>query len=152
MCLSKPGVNWKSVMVYYVLACAMSWPFFWWRDLHRASWAAWDIPVYLKTSFIMWGPGLAALVCLYLFRRSHPRTVTFFGRSRAESAAFYVVPLLALAAVYMPEVGSRVALVGLIGAAGLFNTLGEELGWRGFLQDALQSTSPAKRYILIGAM
>jgi membrane protease YdiL (CAAX protease family) len=29
--------------------------------------------------------------------------------------------------------------------------LGEELGWRGYLQDALRPLSPAKRFVLIGA-
>ncbi len=30
--------------------------------------------------------------------------------------------------------------------------LGEELGWRGFLQDALRPLSPVKRFVLIGLM
>jgi membrane protease YdiL (CAAX protease family) len=34
----------------------------------------------------------------------------------------------------------------------LFTILGEELGWRGFLQDALRPLSPLRRYVLIGVM
>jgi len=30
--------------------------------------------------------------------------------------------------------------------------LGEELGWRGFLQDALRPLSPVRRFVLIGAL
>jgi membrane protease YdiL (CAAX protease family) len=30
--------------------------------------------------------------------------------------------------------------------------LGEELGWRGFLQDALRPLSPVKRFVLIGVL
>ena len=30
--------------------------------------------------------------------------------------------------------------------------LGEELGWRGFLQDALRPLTPYKKYIIIGVM
>jgi membrane protease YdiL (CAAX protease family) len=35
---------------------------------------------------------------------------------------------------------------------GFFITLGEELGWRGFLQDALRNIKPVKRAIIIGVM
>jgi membrane protease YdiL (CAAX protease family) len=35
---------------------------------------------------------------------------------------------------------------------GVFTILGEELGWRGFLQDALRPMKPMWRYLLIGIM
>ena len=152
MSVPRTTINWRSVLTFYLLACAISWPFFWWRDMHTQSWLAWDIPRYFKTSFIMWGPGLAAITSLYLFRKSHPRTITLFGPAPVRSILFYLVPVLALAMVYAPIVGSRVRLIAFIGLVGLFNTLGEELGWRGFLQDALRPLSPVARYALIGAM
>jgi hypothetical protein len=89
-------VNWTSVIVYYVLACAISWPFFWWRDMHNDSWNALHLPGFLKTWFIMWGPGLSALICFALFRKSHVRNILFFGTSVWRSILFYVLPVLAL--------------------------------------------------------
>ena len=90
-------VNWVAVATFYVLACTVSWPFFWWRDMASESWRAWAVPGPLKTASYMWGPGLAALLCFYLFRRRHRRTVTMLGTSRWRSLAFYLVPLALLA-------------------------------------------------------
>src|SRR6516165_8513791 len=107
-------VDWPSVAVFYVLACAVSWPFFWWRDMHPASWQAWRFPAVFKTSSYMWGPGLAALAVLGLRQFRHTRTITFFGRSRLWSLSFFMLPLITLAMVYAPFVGIRVAVVGLV--------------------------------------
>jgi membrane protease YdiL (CAAX protease family) len=64
------------------------------------------------------------------------------------------VPILfaVVAGVPMPD-GSvnRFGTVAL-GLVTLFTMLGEELGWRGFLQDALRPLSPWKRYVLIGVL
>ena len=153
---SNPRVDWRSVAVFFVLACAWSWPFFWWRDMQPESWMAWRFPMPLKNTLLMWGPGIAALVCFRLFARTHRRTATFAGGQRLRALAFYFVPMLALAAagLQMPEAGgARVhALVLLIAVVGLVNILGEELGWRGFLQDALRPLPRASRYALIGLM
>ena len=154
--LAPSRVDWRAVALFFVLACAWSWPFFWWRDMHPESWMAWRFPMPLKTTLLMWGPGLAALLCLRLFRRTHVRTVYFAGGATLHALAFYFVPMLALAAVglSMPEMGGKTvhALVLLIAVVGLVNTLGEELGWRGFLQDALRPLPRAARYALIGGL
>ena len=102
----------------------------------------------------MWGPGIAALICFRLFRKSHLRSSSLMGGNRLRSLAFYFLPMFALAAVgiHMPEMGPGVvhAMVMLIAIVGLINIMGEELGWRGFLQDALRPLSKPFRYILIG--
>jgi membrane protease YdiL (CAAX protease family) len=100
----------------------------------------------------MWGPGLAALAIFGLRRVHHPRTITFFGSSRWRSLAFFVLPVITLATVYAPIVGSRAALVGVLLVLGFFNILGEELGWRGFLQDALRPLSRGWRYLTIAVL
>ena len=156
-------VSWRAVGFYYLVACALSWPFFWWRDIHPESWSSWQFPgvspaspltFILKTAIIMWGPGIAAILSLIIFRDTHRRTITFFGTSVPKSVAFYCVPILfaALVGVPMPD-GSvnRLSTVGL-GLVTLLTILGEELGWRGFLQDALRPLSRLKRYVLIGVL
>lgn len=147
--------NWRAVATFYALACAWSWPFFWWRDMHGVSWQALHVPEPLKNSLIMWGPGLAALLCFAFFRKSHQRTITFAGGAIWRSLAFYFVPMLALALAGLPLGNdSQVShgLVGLIAVIGLFNVLGEELGWRGFLQDALRPLPHSPRYALIAVL
>src|SRR5688572_6941261 len=92
-------VNWLSVIIFYVLACAISWPFFWWRDMNADAWRSWQVPGFIKTWSYMWGPGLSVLICLVVFRRSHIRKITFFGSSWLKSTLFYLLPILALAVI-----------------------------------------------------
>ena len=148
-------VDWRAVAVFLLIACAWSWPLFWLRDMTDAGFGALPMPHPLKTMLLMWGPGIAALVCFRLFRGSHRRTVTLTGGQRGRALAFYFVPMLGLAVVgvHLPEMGGRVhALVAVLAVIGLVNTLGEELGWRGFLQDALRPLPRPGRYALIGLL
>lgn len=148
--------NWTAVIVFFALACAWSWPFFWWRDMYPESFRAFPLPYPLKTALLMWGPGIAALICLRWFRPpAHRRTISIFGADRRRALAFYLVPMLALALVGIEsaEFGGTVrALVLAIALVGFVNVLGEELGWRGFLQDALRPLQRSSRYLLIGLM
>lgn len=149
-------VNWKSVLLFFVIACAWSWPWFWLRDMVPEQWAALRVPYPLKSALLMWGPGIAALVCLRVFRGAHTRTITMVGGRALRSVAFYAVPILGLAAVGVEsaEFGdARVHLMVLaIGIVGFVNILGEEMGWRGFLQDAVRPLARPGRYALIGLM
>ncbi len=63
---SQQGPIWSSVALYYIVACAISWPLFWRLQV-----------LGLPTSFfaIMWGPGIAAVATLLLFRSRHVRTI-----------------------------------------------------------------------------
>ncbi|MDT4898108.1 MAG: protease family protein [Acidobacteriota bacterium] len=156
-------VNWRAVGFYYGVACALSWPFFWWRDIHPESWWSWKFPLVLqnspltfilKNAIVMWGPGIAAILSLIIFQKTHRRTITFWGSSAAKSLAFYWVPILFAVIVGMPMPDGSVNRLGTLalGLVTLFTILGEELGWRGFLQDALRPLSPLRRYVLIGVL
>ncbi|MBX2904910.1 MAG: CPBP family intramembrane metalloprotease [Taibaiella sp.] len=145
-------VKWLHVIVYYLLACAISWPFFWWRDILH--WQGFNAPGILKTVSIMWGPGMAALMCLYLFRKSHRRTVSLLGNNPVRSLIFWFAPLVLLAILGVREGSGAVShtLPLLISVMAVFTIMGEEVGWRGFLQDALRPLKPAQRYVLIGVL
>jgi hypothetical protein len=150
---TKEKIDWVAVALFYFLACACSWPFFWWRDMWPESWVAWRIPGFLKTSTYMWGPGLAAIVSIAMRGQFHHRTITFFGSAERWAVAYYLVPLIVLASAYALSTGARgPVVVGLIAIVGFFNILGEELGWRGFLQDALRPLPKVWRYLVIGVL
>jgi membrane protease YdiL (CAAX protease family) len=138
--------NWKSVSVYYFLACAWSWPFFWWRDLHNESWKVLQIPEFSKTWLLMWGPGLAALICLLVFKSIHKRQMTFAGTSLWRGIIF-----VALLPVVLALLNQDFRYLQL-GVLGFIATLGEELGWRGFLQDALKFKNDYLKALIIGTM
>jgi hypothetical protein len=134
-----------------VVACAITWPFFWWRDMHPESWRAWDVPVFVRGLAPALGPAVGALLALVLFRRTHHRTVSLLGSSPWRSLVFVAVPLALM--TLAGAGGESPHLAGLLG--GLSYTLyalGEELGWRGFLQDALRPLAPSRRFALIGVL
>jgi CAAX protease family protein len=64
------------------------------------------------------------------------------------------VPILFAVAAGVPMPDGSVNRPGTValGLVMLFTILGEELGWRGFLQDALRPLAPLKRYVLIGVL
>ncbi len=149
----KVSVNWKSVAAYYAIACLWSWPFFWRRDiLHVPDTPITSISLLFIHWGLMWGPGIAALVCMVVFRHSHRRVITIAGNSWSRSILFYATPFLLLAA-FRAHALYGYGLSPLLAAFPMFvSILGEELGWRGFLQDALRPLSPVKRFVLIGVM
>ena len=138
--------NWKAVVTFYFLACLWSWPFFWWRDVHPESWKALELPRNLKNWTYMWGPGIAALICFYLFRSSHQRIMTFKGTSLKHGLGFFIILPVALSALNLEPKYLWIGVVGFI------SILGEELGWRGFLQDALKIESDYLKALVIGSM
>lgn len=149
-------VSWARVALFFALACAWSWPLFWLRDMEPETWMRLPIPHPLKNTLLMWGPGIAALICLRLFAKTHRRSSFVFGGQALRALAFYGLPMLALAAVGVShsETGGQRshALVLLVAVMGFLNVLGEELGWRGFLQDALRPLGRVPRYLLVGLL
>ena len=140
-------------MAYYAIACLYSWPFFWRRDvLHISDTPLTSISKLLMHWGLMWGPAAAALVCMLTFRRSHERVITLGGNSWGRSVLFYFTPfcLLAMFRAHPLYGYNKSALIAAFPM--LVSILGEELGWRGFLQDALRPLPPVKRFILIGVM
>jgi uncharacterized protein len=151
---SRLGLAWRPIAVFYVIACAWSWPLFWWRDLRPPSWQAWGLPVVLKTALYMWGPGLAALVCWRFCPPPQPRRFSFFGPRPRITAAFFAVPgFILLACQTLPGPGaSAPGLAALLLGASFMTVLGEEVGWRGFLQVAVGPLPAWRRYLIIAVL
>lgn len=138
--------NWKAVITFYVLACLWSWPFFWWRDIHPESFKSWDVPLFVKTWSYMCGPAISAIICFFLFR-DHKRRITFSGNSLMYGLVFYTVMILSLATWNLD-----LKYIYYIAPLGFIAIAGEEFGWRGFLQDALNIKSDFIKAIVIGIM
>jgi membrane protease YdiL (CAAX protease family) len=97
------------------------------------------------------GPAVGALVVRQVLRSRVPRPTTLLGRSPRESLLAVAVVPLGLAMVGSGPLDDGLAhLRGLgLGVVLVAYALGEELGWRGYLQPALQPLTPLPRIVLV---
>lgn len=153
----KEQINWTAVVVYYLLACAISWPFFWWRDLHPESFQEWDLHPIVRTWSFMWGPGIATFVVVVLLYRNQLKMdhITLFGNSVLQSLLCWFVPFIMLAIPGLPNtmgVNPHVFPIVFMGILGFISIVGEDSGWAYFLKNMLIKIPTLKRSILIGAL
>ena len=140
-------INWKAVLFFYVLACGLSWGLHFLPNLNEGI-----LPVHNVLTYGL-GPLLAALLTR-LVSPNQPRTITVFGSSRLKTMLLVATPMLLSAGIGVPNrAGQNEHLYGvLLGVSGLFYGFGEEMGWRGWLQDALRPLPVFWRVVLIGTM
>jgi uncharacterized protein len=145
--------RWHYLVLYYAIALAISVPFntgviYKWLNLQVSltSWRSW---LFLPAAL---GPLVAAIVC-YRLDSTTPRRINLFGDDRLGSILVVLIPLIAFTSAGYVEGGGR----GLLYTAAawciaLLYSLGEEAGWRGYLQDALTPLSQWQRYLLVGVL
>ncbi|MCB0463880.1 MAG: CPBP family intramembrane glutamic endopeptidase [Flavobacteriaceae bacterium] len=151
----KNKTNWTEVITFYIIACAFSWPFFAWRDLYTESWANSSIPSAVRNLGIMWGPGIAAILCFIIFKKTHVRTISLTGTSLQKSVLFFSLPYLVwiiLTLINSDDNSVKPSFFLEMIPFGFLMILGEELGWRGFLQDSLRNLKEWKKWTILGLM
>lgn len=107
--------------------------------MENDSWSALQIHPNLKNWLIMWGPAIAAGL-VFIFFKGHRRLITLFGTSRWRSLAMFA-PLFVILSIVNKD--PKYLLFSVVAFISLF---GEELGWRGFLQDVLRPLSKIKKW------
>lgn len=133
-------VNWKAILIFYALAVAISAPF----RLHLVP----QLGSYQNYIGAL-GPLLASIICLIIFSKTHIRLNTIFGTSVKWSLIFSIIPFIGFIIIGFPDnIGKALYACGYV----FLYCLMEEMGWRGFLQDALEPLKPARRYLLIGIL
>ena len=147
-------IHWTGLAVFVLVATLWSGAFrpgFF--DFHNTS----DFPLLyrfaLEALLIGGGPALAALLSWGLFGQQN-RTSTLLGNWRLGSLALAVTPPTVLAAFGVPNNFGMDAHVvgGILGGLIVLYALGEEIGWRGFMQDALEPIHFIPRTVIIGSI
>lgn len=142
--------NWKSIALYYVIAVALVAPFR--LEALRPGWFE-SLPVFAKAILEGYGPAIGAVIAMVVFRREHRRTITVAGRSLLFSGLFVAVPILLTAGFGTDGSGGGSRLGGLyVGLTLLAYCFLEEVGWRGFLQDALRHVRTWQRVLITAAL
>lgn len=145
--------DWAGIALFYAISCAITWPLLAWRDFAPESWAASPIPHWLRPLLYGWGPGIGALIALRARASRHHRTITLAGSSTARSLVALLAPVLIVGVVAPAQKAAHPHLAGLVaGVHAIAYAFGEELGWRGYLQDALRPVAPVPRYVTLGLM
>lgn len=147
-------VRWHYLMLYYVIALAASVPFntgiiYKWLNLQAALPIAWRPWLFVPAAL---GPLIAALVC-YRLDRTTARRIGLFGHDRVSSMLVALIPLIVFTIAGYVKGGARGSLYTVAAVCiALLYSLGEEAGWRGYLQDALMPWSAWQRYLLVGVL
>ncbi|KAB1065107.1 CPBP family intramembrane glutamic endopeptidase [Salibacter halophilus] len=144
-----------AVILFYSIACAIAWPIF----LNMSWFQSWlsplGIPAVNPYLFIMWGPGVAALLSYTFFRKKIVRHVSLFGKQILRSLLFFLGPWFFFFFLHLAfpfsEQYKPVNFLLIIPISFVF-TIGEELGWRGFLQDTLRPVPALWRWLTIGLL
>lgn len=104
----------------------------------------------------MWGPGIAALICWKRFNNSEHELSRhrLFSGGTWRNVLFYMAPMLMFVSLFHHQMSQQqtLLLLMLFSPVAFFNTCGEELGWRGFLQPNLKHMSTFRRFLLLAVM
>ncbi len=120
------------VSVFSALALGVSWTAFYapWFDGAMQS---------LRWPLIMWGPGLAALICSCLFSKDQPALFDLWGPRPGVCTCLWASACIVLSWAHTMTSGFAAGVL-MDTCRELFfgsfsNILGEEMGWRGYLEE-----------------
>jgi len=145
-------VNWREILVFYIVAVVVSAPF----RLHLIVLQDWlPLPAGFNVFYQVLkgiGPLAGFLVAVYLLRSRVNRKISFFGPDKVNALAIFTIPIGLTLCGVNNELGLDRNYYGLlVGLMLVLYALGEEFGWRGYLQQALAPLSaPVQVFVIAG--
>lgn len=140
--------------LFLALACGLSWPLMFCELWYREEIHEWGIPPMALDIFLMWGPGIAALIMYLLMGSCMPKSYTIFGQAPSTSMMFYLLPfgIWAMLLILIPEEQVNALNLLLLIPLGFVVFLGQEIAWRGFLHDLILRYPLWLKGLIIGLM
>jgi uncharacterized protein len=144
-------INWREIIIFYFIAVTVSAPF---RLglIHPES--LFSLPYGLNSLYAVFrgiGPAIGFIVIVYLLNSKLERPISFFGKKKwASIMAIITIPLgLGVTGVTNTS-GLNTHYYGLLyGTVLILYALGEEYGWRGYLQQALAPMKMIQKVLVI---
>jgi len=152
--IQQSKTNWKAIVFYVAAATIIAGlfrkPFF---DFYNSSSYHFMVALACVTLLIGWAPALSAFLSWKIFG-SQNRESDWFGAWKNGALAMASLPAIVFGAFGYPnDFGMNAHLAGfLLGALIFLYALGEEIGWRGYMQDALAPRPLWIRALLIGVV
>ncbi len=152
--VSEKKINWTELTIFYVVAVLVSAPF-------RLGFIQLDemfpLPYGLNIFYRILrgiGPGIGFLVVYYLLKSKVDRKLTFWGLNKWYSIlAVVIIPVsLAIAGVSNTDNLDQHYFGLITGILLVLYALGEEYGWRGYLQQALEPMKYPYRILTIAVL
>ena len=147
-------ISWKRILIFFIIATAISNVFRF--DIFELKSQLEQLPTWLfiLTSVLLEGSGLfiGALIAISFLKKNRKKEITLFGTSKSKSLIMAIIPIIILTVIGVKnefELDSH--LYGFIAIIGTFlYCIMEEYGWRGYLQEELQTLKPWQKYLIIG--
>ncbi|MGK0314921.1 MAG: membrane protease YdiL (CAAX protease family), partial [Saprospiraceae bacterium] len=112
--------------------------------------------ISILTTVLLEGSGviIGALIAIFLLKKQRETEITFFGTSKSKSLIMAIIPIIILTIIGVKnEFGLDSHLYGFIAIiVTLVYCIMEEYGWRGYLQEELQTLKAWQKYLIIGFM
>ena len=141
------------ISIFYIIGIVLSNIFrFDLLDLNKSKETLSVLELLLTSPLGAIGLLIGALISIYLLRKERNLHYSLFGSSRKWSLIMLIIPIILLGVFGVENMnGLNPYLYGIIGGVGtLIYCFCEEIGWRGYLQDELQSVKEWQRVLLIG--
>lgn len=147
-------INWFEIIIFYIVAVLVSAPF---RLRLINPDELFPLPAGLGVFYHIFrgiGPAAGFIFVFYILKSKVNRSMTFWGQSRNFSLiAISAIPLGLTIAGVENNSGFNQHYFGFIyGIMLVFYALGEEYGWRGYLQQALAPMKAPFRILLIAIL
>lgn len=147
-------VSWKRILIFFIIATAISNVFRF--DIFELKPDLKQLPpwVFIVTSVLLEGSGvfIGALIAIWLLKKKRITEITLFGTSTSKSLIMVIIPIIIVSIIGVEnEFDLNSHMYGFVAIIGtLAYCIMEEYGWRGYLQEELQSIKPWQKYLIIG--
>lgn len=126
-------------------------------DIFRLNSILDKLPAYTIILFSLLGAAgiiIGAIISIRLLKKKRKTNMSIWSTSKKLSIIMSLVPIALMLIIGVTNSkGVNTHYFGLIGAlATFFYCFGEEIGWRGYLEDELWEMKPLTKYTLIGLL